>query len=270
LDLKSAANALGGTVSGDVIRCPGPGHSRHDDSLIVFLDGDSVGVHSWAGDDWKECKDYVHDKLDGLFPNKPQPHRPILPSDHNLHRAKHLWSCRKPAKGTIVENYIRARGCSYLPATIGYLEPGAFKFPAMIAAYGAQDEPEPGVISVTDVRGVHLTFLDGDGKADIPSPKITLGPRCSFPIAIAHPNDLLGLAITEGIEDAISVYEGTGLGAWAAGAAGYMPALATRVPGYIESITIFADADSAGEKGAYLLADALDNLGIEVLIKGIR
>jgi hypothetical protein len=86
---------------------------------------------------------------------------------------------------------------------------------------------------------------------------------------IAHPNDLLGLAITEGIEDAISVYETTGLGAWAAGAAGYMPALATRVPGYIETVTIFADADTAGEKGAYALADALDSLGVEVLIEGI-
>jgi hypothetical protein len=49
-----------------------------------------------------------------------------------------------------------------------------------------------------------------------------------------------------------------------------MSALATRVPGYIETVTIFADADKAGERGAYALADALDNLGVEVLIEGIN
>jgi hypothetical protein len=123
-----------------------------------------------------------------------------------------------------------------------------------------------------DIRGIHLTFLkpDGSGKADTDRPKIMLGPSCSFPIVIAEPNDGLGLAVTEGIEDGLSVHQATGLGVWAAGSAGRMAALATRVPGYIETVSIFAHNDDAGQKGAYQLADALSNLGVEVLITGAQ
>jgi hypothetical protein len=169
-------------------------------------------------------------------------------------------------------SYIRARGCSFLPENIGYLEAGAYHHPAMIAAFGIPDEPEPGAMVLTEPHGIHLTFLkaDGSGKADTDRPKIMLGPSCSFPIVIAQPNDLLGLAITEGIEDAISVHEATGLGAWAAGSASRMAALATRVPGYIEAVTIFAHSDKAGQQGAYALADALSKLRVEVLVEGLR
>jgi hypothetical protein len=194
---------------------------------------------------------------------RPQPQRYVLPheTEKNLHRARHLWSCRTPAAGTIVEAYLKTRGCSFLPESIGYLEPGSYPHGAMIAAFGDLDE----------IRGVHLTFLksDGNGKADIDRPKIMMGPACSFPIVVAEPNDLLGLAITEGIEDAISVHEATGLGTWASGSASRMAALATRVPGHIETVTILAHDDKAGEQGAYQLADALSNLGVEVLIQGI-
>ena len=86
---------------------------------------------------------------------------------------------------------------------------------------------------------------------------------------LAPPNDLLGMAITEGIEDALTVHQATGLGAWAAGAAGRMPALADTVPRYIECVTICAHADQAGRDGALGLADALDRRCVEVFIEGI-
>jgi hypothetical protein len=157
---------------------------------------------------------------------------------------------------------LKARSIGIVPDGIGYLGAGAYPHPAMIAAFGDTKEP----------RGIHLTFLkqDGSGKADIDRSKIMLGPSCSFPIVVAEPNDLLGLAITEGIEDALSVHEATGLGAWAAGSAVRMAALATRVPGYIETVTIFAHSDDAGQKGAYQLADALSKLNIEVLVTGAQ
>ncbi len=63
LDLRSAARALDGKVIGQQIRCPGPGHSRSDDSLSVKLDGDDVIVHSFSGDDLNTCKDFVRDRL---------------------------------------------------------------------------------------------------------------------------------------------------------------------------------------------------------------
>jgi hypothetical protein len=106
---------------------------------------------------------------------------------------------------------------------------------------------------------VHLTKLnaDGTGKLDVDDPKITIGKSVDLPIIIAPPNDLLGLAITEGIEDALSIHAATGLGVWAAGSAGRMPALADRFPPYVESVTICAHRDPAGRAGALVLGEAL-------------
>jgi hypothetical protein len=85
---------------------------------------------------------------------------------------------------------------------------------------------------------------------------------------VAPPNDLLGLTISEGIEDALTAYEATGLGAWAAGAAGFMPALCSAVPDWIEAVTIFVHADNAGRHGARKVAEALVHRGIEVRFEG--
>jgi hypothetical protein len=64
--LREIARALGGEVSGDQVRCPGPGHSAKDRSLSVKLTGngdDDFVVHSFANDDDLVCKDYVREKL---------------------------------------------------------------------------------------------------------------------------------------------------------------------------------------------------------------
>ena len=66
-------------------------------------------------------------------------------------------------------------------------------------------------------------------------------------------------AITEGIEDGLSVHEATGLGAWAAGSASRMPAMAEAVPNYIECVTVIADADEAGTTNAKKLSEALES-----------
>src|SRR5262245_52715621 len=90
------------------------------------------------------------------------------------------------------------------------------------------------------------------------------------PVVVAPVNDLLGLAITEGIEDALSAHAATELGAWAAGCAGFMPSLAAAVPDYVESVTIFADPDQAGQRNARALADALIARNIEVFTEGLE
>jgi Toprim domain len=55
----------------------------------------------------------------------------------------------------------------------------------------------------------------------------------------------------------------TSLGAWAAGGATRMPALADAVPDYIDFVTIVADRDPAGIRYANALADRLRKRGIE-------
>jgi hypothetical protein len=151
---------------------------------------------------------------------------------------------------------------------LGFLPGHADHPPAMIAAFGMVEEAEPGIISIAAaaVMGVHLTRLapDGNSKAGTESDKIMVGAPLGSPIVVAPPDDLGGLAIAEGIEDALSVHEATGLGAWAAGAASFMPALAEAVPKWIECITVVVDDDDAGYSNSNALAEHLEQRGFPV------
>jgi hypothetical protein len=138
----------------------------------------------------------------------------------------------------------------------------------MIAAFGIPIETEPGLISIPDgaVAGVHLTRLApaGTSKAGTQTDKIMIGTPLGSPIVVAAPGDLGGLAITEGIEDGLSVYEATGLGVWAAGAASFLPALAAAVPSWVECVTIVVDDDDAGRFNSDALAARLEEHGFPV------
>jgi putative DNA primase/helicase len=203
---------------------------------------------------------------------------PVRRDDRNgdeqrVSSASWLWSQRKPiTEGTPPALYLRKRGYTGpIPATLGYLPARDLHPAAMIAAFGMADEPEPGFLAAPKtVTGVHLTRLTGDGDkapnaAD--KAKIMVGVCKGALIVLAPPNDLLGMAVTEGVEDGLSVYQATGLGAWAAGAAGFMPALAPLVADYIEVVTIYAHDDKAGRDNAIILARALKARGIEVLMQ---
>jgi hypothetical protein len=65
------------------------------------------------------------------------------------------------------------------------------------------------------------------------------------------------MLVAEGIEDALTAYQATGLGAWAAGSASYMPALAKSIPSYIECLTILVDENAAGRTNSIELRDRL-------------
>ena len=132
------------------------------------------------------------------------------PDDYE--RAQHrkaawMWSQRRSIIGSPVERYLReARGYrGPTPVTLAFLPPSKPEHhPAMIAAFGAPDEPEPNVLGEPrNVDTVHLTLLrpDGTGKAEVAKPKIVVGRPLGRPIVLAPANDLLGLAVTEGIED---------------------------------------------------------------------
>jgi Toprim domain len=184
-----------------------------------------------------------------------------------------LWQRRRPIAGSIAETYLReARGYGGpLPATLGFLPPRGEHDPAMIAAFGFAVEVEPRVLTIADdaVRGIHLTRLrpDGSGKAVFDDPeqvaKVMIGLSIGSPVVIAPVNDLLGVAITEGIEDGLSIHQDTGIGVWAAGAASRMPALAGVLPAYINCTTIVADDDPDGRRFAAELAARIRGRGME-------
>jgi putative DNA primase/helicase len=189
-------------------------------------------------------------------------------------KARWMWRTAGPADGTLVETYLRSRGITVpLPSTVRFLPPNRpDHHPAMLVPYMIADEPEPGIldVAVEKITAVHLTLLkpDGSGKADVEKPKITVAQPAGRPLMLAPMNDLMGLTITEGIEDALSVHQATGLGAWAAGSAVYLPrlvaaikALATReYDASPDCITIFVDGDDAGQRHAHALAAGLTEL----------
>jgi Toprim domain len=202
-----------------------------------------------------------------------------------LSKARRLWRKRKPIAGTIAERYLReVRGIPCcLPVTLAYLPPVKPEHsPALIAAYGIPIEPEPGVLSIRNVRAVQLVLLKEDGtKAEVTPNKITVGLASGLPIVLAPMNDLLGLAICEGPENALSVHAATGLGVWASGGASFLPKLVAAVKGLNtppECITVFIDPDPNGREYGHELAAALADLSalgenqhgsFEVLLKDV-
>jgi hypothetical protein len=202
-------------------------------------------------------------------PQKPEPK-----DSDNREAALTIWRRRRAiAEDNPVWRYLREarRYDGLIPATLGFLPARGEHPPCMIAAIGLTDEPEPGVLAISDsaLRGVHLTRLrpDGSGKAGTDVDKLTFGKgSLGTPVVLAPVNDLLGLAITEGIEDGLSVHEATGLGAWAALGAGRMAALADAVPAYVECVTVCGHRDQ-GERGARELAARLIDRGVETFLK---
>jgi hypothetical protein len=280
MEANSIAKALGGRRAGAgwTARCPA--HADSTPSLSISVSSNAkVLVHCHAGCDqaqvigalkfrglWRDqsSRSFTRDYL-----SKPVKDPVLYDADRTL-VAKSLWTKSVPAKGTPVETYLKKRSLNILlPATLRFLPPTGDYPPTMLAAFGMAQESEPGVLFVPPdaIRAIHLTRLKPDGidKADIPNSKIILGRGASgVPIVVAPPNDLLGLAITEGIEEALSVHAATGLGAWAAGSASRMPALADAVPEFIECVKIVADDDNAGRKFSLQLAERLTSRGITV------
>jgi len=290
------ALALGGEVHGREVLAPGPGHSAKDRSLSVTLSPVAPGgllIHSFAGDDWRYCRDHVRERL-GMPAFRPWPPQKTAPRARhgapchrgsgepakaatrppdNARKAAWLWGAREPiTEGCPAGLYLRRvrRFDGPIPPTLGYLPPNSKYPPAMIAAFGLCEEIEPGVIDPPAIiAGVHITRLTPDGgRAPIDPAKIMLGPTSGLPIVLAPVNDGLGLAITEGIEDGLSVFEETGLGVWAAGSAGNMPKIVAALPPYVECTTIFAHRDESGMQFAKETARLITTMGTEVHIKG--
>jgi putative DNA primase/helicase len=221
--------------------------------------------------------------LTGAAPQKPAPGalhgaagapaKAVTQPPENSHKAAWLWGNREPVSESCPAwSYLRQTRhyAGSIPQTLGYLPPNGRYPPAVIAAYGFCDEPEPGVIvPPASVTGVHITRLTPEGgKAPEDKSKIMLGPMSGLPIVLTPVNDGLGLAITEGIEDGLSVSEETGLGVWAAGSAGNMPKIAAALPPYVECVTIFAHRDETGIRFAKEAARLIAAMGTEVHLKG--
>jgi hypothetical protein len=275
---EDIARALNGHRTGSQWIAHCPAHEDKRPSLAV-RDGDNgrVLVRCHTGCDQRDVIDALKaldlwETPERSAPYRPRPRPAAKPETDNRAKARWLWQRSQPIQGTLAEIYLRReRGISCpLPATLRFL-PGNDRYPpAMIAPFVIPHEYEPGKLSVSgnQIDAIHITRLTSDGRKhpDEPNKKMLASPR-GLPIVLAPMNDLLGLAVTEGIEDALSVHQATGLGAWTAGSAPRLPALAEAVPAYTDLVTIVADADTTGTNYSAQLAELLDarNIAVEIV-----
>ena len=276
LDVRAAARALGGDVSGrDSVVCPGPGHSHRDRSLSVRLvpgNEDGFICYSHAGDPIPECRDHVRERL-GFAPWRPRHrdsarptvrrHVPELSAEQHakhLSFARSIWDAAKPAKGTLVERYLVETRKLELPET------DAIRFHPRLRVTHTDRFAPAMVCRMTDIctdefTGVHRTFLTETAQK---ISKTILGRKHGSAIKIDAAEGA-GLAIAEGVETAIAaryLYRP----AWSVIDAGGMrnfPILPA-----IEHLEIFADHDAneAGEAAARHCLERWENAGAEVAI----
>jgi hypothetical protein len=275
--VEAAAKDLGGDLlpGGKQILCPGPNHSEDDRSLSVLFDAgapDGFVVWSFTGDDPLVCRDYVRDMLDLPGFSARRQERRAHNENHRRRRAeaeaqdaayaekqrekaRYLWSISRPVLGTPAARYLRERRrLATVPDTLRYLPARGDFPPALIAAYGMPDEPEPGryaPLPAGKVEAVHITRLLPDGSdRDRSAKKIMVASPGPMPIALIPPNDMGGLVVAEGVETALS-FAHTGLGCWAAGAKDRLVTIAPAIAALpcIEAVMICPDEDDPARVG---------------------
>jgi putative DNA primase/helicase len=282
--IQFAAKALGGEVYGsNSVLCPGPGHSPRDRSLKVTFHGDGEFIcHSFAGDGWRDCRDYVKRML-GADHHRARPER--FSAVHRIGKGRadadktalalNIWDAAD-RPGRIVNNYFKSRGL-YLPQCLAEgdairfhgscptrLEDGStVALPAMVALFRDVRTDEP--------KAIHRTFLepDGSGKSrrfsDPGNARKMLGPAGGCAIKLTQDSEVTqGLAIAEGIENAVTALFGGLSPVWALGSAGAIKAFP--VLSGIECLTILADHDKTGLGAARDCARAWARAGCEAVV----
>jgi putative DNA primase/helicase len=271
------AKALNGTVNGKWINVRGPGHSSQDRSLGIKFDPkapDGFIVTSLAGDDQPECRAYVKSllsKLNGEFCATYEPnHAHAVEAVARAKRAMFLWHEAKSPKQTIVETYLRNRGCKLGPVTGADMlrfHPncpfkalgGPLRTPAMLALITDAVTGEP--------IGVHRTAIkdDGSGKRELGdgiSSKQILGAARRGAIRLHAASEHIGIA--EGIETALSASQVLGTAVWATlSSTGIATFPVLKGAKYL---TVFADHDHAGAQAARRCCLRYQGAGIDAKI----
>jgi len=249
---EAIATALGGRKAGAgwTARCPA--HDDRTPSLSIRDAEDGrILVHCHAGCDQEQVIAALR-KL-GLW-NENDYRRRSRASRHALveqqqgqdaRRSKAalaIWQSAKPARGTLAETYLAARGIHLPP-------PDALRFhphlkhplggiwPAMVALVTSGADATP--------LAIHRTFLtvDGGGKAPVEPAKMMLGPCRGGAVRLADPCDTL--MVGEGIETCLAAMQATGHPTWAALSTSGFRSL--ELPREVRDVIVLADGDEAGE-----------------------
>ncbi len=205
----------------------------------------------------------------GEAPNPPVSRAVLRPTEgpqdeaRRRQRLECVWAETQPDPGRIAA-YLRYRGLrGTVPPTLRFHPHFRYfnqaEYPAMIAQ----------VIKADRTVNLHATYLarNADGKASVAKPKqflppVTAGATTGGAIHLAQPDRIL--AITEGIETGLAVWEATSVPVWVAGSATLLAAV--EVPPSVTAVQIWADADPAGQQAALKAAQRLSRHGKAVII----
>lgn len=277
MSLHAIVQTLGGDLydRGRRANIPAPGHSRHDRSVSLLLEGDRVVVHTFGGGDWREVLDHLREQ--GLIDAANAPlsvaaaEARIAPAlATRLERrdaALRLWEAGRAIAGTPSERYCRARGLvGALPGgevlrhnaatPVSAYRRGGYARPALLAAILTRD----GVLTAVEV-----TYLTAQGAraTDLRLGRKTIGPApggCAIRLDPAGADLLVG----EGVFTTRSASEWFGLPGWALGSTRNLRVW--RPPEGVRSVLIAADRGRDGEASAEQLRAGLVDDGVTATV----
>lgn len=249
-----------------VARCPA--HEDREPSLKISDDprkADGIDVHCFAGCDWRDVKAAL--PLPDFEPQQPAERSVNLQistkrdddQERRIAYALRLWGEAKPINPDCLAwtYYARHRGLDL--AILGDLS-HALRWHSGIRAVVAL-MTDPVTASPT---GIHRTFLYPDGsKKD----RRMLG-RAGVVRLSDDAEVSLGLGLAEGVEDGLAVLISGWAPVWAATSAGaisHFPILDG-----IDCLTVFADADEAGQTAAAQCLDRWHMAGIDARLSTLE
>jgi len=271
LDPDAIVAALGGRWRGRhaMVRCPA--HPDRSPSLSVTLaTHGEVLVYCFGGCSQSAVIAALHERglwsgraLDGRDRGVIYAPRSMHGSrdDHDrkrLNQARDLWSRALPAKGSLVERYLRSRCITIAP-------PRSFRFSPSLDHHATGTKWPAMIASIVDRSGTVVAVqraylgLDGRGKAPVTPNKMTLGAMGNGAVRFGEPSDIIGLA--EGVETALSAKQTYSLPLWAVLGCARFESVA--IPSQVRSVIIFADRGDAGWKAAESAADRFKHEGRE-------
>lgn len=261
--LAEIVRALGGDLRAGGLRAnvPGPGHGPADRSVSLWLQGDRLLIHSFAGDDWRRVRDDLRARrlidADGrVARSEGAVHdRETLSPGARRRRAQALWREGCDLRGSLSERHLARRGVRtpseglrhhpQVPAAI-YADRGP-RCPALLAAIR---EPVAG-----EIVGLEVTYLAVDGgRARVALPRKTVG-LIPAGAAVRLAPVAARLLVGEGVFTTLSAAAAFGLPGWALLSAGNLGAW--RPPAGARFVLVAGDRGRVGEAAADRLAIAL-------------
>lgn len=275
MSLHAIVQALGGDLydRGRRANVPAPGHSRHDRSVSLLLEGGRVVVHTFGGSDWREVLDHLRalDLIDAA--NAPRSVTAVeaspAPATHLERRdaALRLWEGGRAIAGTASERYWRSRGLAGPLPSPAVLRHNA---DTPVSAYRPRGHARPALLAaIHEADGtftaVEVTYLTGHGRraTDLRLARKTVGPA---PGGCAIRLDEVGeeMLVGEGVFTTRSASEWFGLPGWALGSTRNLRVW--RPPAGVRSVLIAADRGRDGEASAERLRAGLVRSGVAAAV----